>query len=185
MQVNGTLTAIKAKTGVSQKGPWTAYSIGVTDDNGSLSWYQNGFTAPSVTEGSNVTFETAPGSKEGSVKVVGAITVNKTAQPQARGAVASALSGDARQNSIVRQNSTGHAVAIVASMLANGVVKLPAKGKAFDAYLELVNEVTNRIFLSNINAPSSEQLLAESAGKSAASGGPSSTPADEDYWGDE
>jgi hypothetical protein len=131
--------------------------------DGNLSWFQYGFDAPQVTEGSYVSFETSE-PKPGVFKVSGEVTVDKSAPAVAR-AAASGLSGSAKDNSIVRQNSTGHAARVVSDMITHGVIVLPknAKGKLFDLYMDYLTEVTNRIFLSNINAASAEDIIAASA----------------------
>ena len=162
MQVTGTLRTIKSKSGVSARGPWTAYSLGVDTGDGSLSWFRYGFDAPQVTEGSYIAFA-ASEDKPGQFKVTGEVTIDKS-KPAAAKAYASGLSGSAKDNSIVRQNATGHAARIVSDMVTHGIIVLPkTKGKLFDIYMDYVTEVTNRIFLSNINAASAEDIIAASA----------------------
>ena len=156
MQVSGILNKIAAKAGNTKGRDWTKYALCVEDGNGAETWYHYGFKKPDVTEGSYISFD-AVSPKEGFYNVNGEVTIDKSRKAQTAVKVAQVTS-DTRQNSIVRQNATSTAAAIVNSMVTLGVVKLPAKGKAFDAYLELVQDVANRIFLVNINPPTAEEL---------------------------
>ena len=183
MQVSGVLIKIKVATGTSAKGAWTAYSLGVDVGQDDLKWFQYGFKAPAVTEGSFITFEAEENPKRpGYYRVVGTdIKVDKE-RNSTLVATKAAAAVDNRQNSIVRQNASGTAARIVSDMITHGVIKLPAKGKAFDAYLEYHRDVTNRLFLQNIQPPTQEELSAEY-------GEPNEVKVveddEEDFWGDE
>jgi hypothetical protein len=58
---------------------------------------------------------------------------------------------DARQNSIEYQSARRDAITLAAAMIEAGVVALPAaKDKKYDAYLELVGDLTVRLFQAPI-----------------------------------
>ena len=160
-QVNGlVLKRISKKSGRSDRGPWEAYSLCVgpegNDDNDD--WYRNGFKAPAAAEGSVVSFEYEE--KDGNRTVKGAINVDK-AKTAAVAKKGGGVSNDARQNSIVRQNSTTTATAIATAMIANEIVKLPAQAKRYDFFLELINGIADHLFPTLINPPSLEELKGE------------------------
>ena len=161
-KVTGILESISAKQGKNAKTgkPWTAYSIQVDTGSGKT-WFRYGFDAPTAKEGSLVSFE-AVEDKPGYFKVASDVTVEKAqaTQPAVSAAGIRALN-DAKQNSIVRQNATLHAAKIVGDMVSNGVIKLPAKGNNYDLYLNYVKEVSEQVFLWNIDPESKEELLAK------------------------
>ena len=181
MQVQGVLSKISSKQGTGANGkPWTAYSLGVDNGDGSLTWYRSGFDKPEVTEGSYVKFS-AKETKPGIFTVDGDVAVDKSRRAE-KAVQAASVSSDTRQNSIVRQNATSTAALIVNNMVTAGVVKLPAKGKAFDAYLELVQDVANRIFLVNIDPPTPEELKKQYGEATNAEVEAEDT---DDYWAEE
>jgi hypothetical protein len=61
--MSGTITAfvekLNSKTGQGARGPWTAYSMKVQTEDGTVlpDWYQLGFTSPAFEEGSFIKFD--------------------------------------------------------------------------------------------------------------------------------
>lgn len=166
--VTGVLKKITAKTGTSPRGPWTAYSLGISVDGADdYEWFRYGFKAPDATEGSVVSFDVTE-EGEGIWRVVGSINVDKNASAADAAATKSSASrsyggkSDTVQDQIVRQNALGSAIASVDSMLDQGVVKLPAGAeKRYDAYLALLDKLTNRFFVANRSAKSVEDLASD------------------------
>lgn len=151
MQAKGLLKKISAKSGTSKHGPWTAYSF-LLEENGEEVWYRYGFEAPTVTEGSVVMFSYNEDGK-GNKKVDGDVKVDKTASRKA------AVKGSSRDDSIVRQNACTHATKVAHDLVSLGLVSMPkTKNKGYDAYLELIDELTDRFFIANRNAKSVEEL---------------------------
>lgn len=175
-KVTGVLTKIGMKSGTTNGRAWTAYSIQV-ESAGQPAWYRLGFTAPTVKEGSFVSFETKE-DKPGLFSVVGEISVEKGA-PAAAAIANNTFLADNRQNSIVRQNATTTAARIVSDMITHGVIKLPAKGANFDLYMDYVTTIADQVFLQNIH-PATAGELEEKAGGDGGGGVAESA----DYWGD-
>jgi hypothetical protein len=192
--VTGVLKKISAKSGVSKNGPWTAYSLGLSI-NGSddYNWFRFGFKNPGVTEGSVVSFDVAedPAGTAATgkpvFKVVGEINVDKNATSVAvvpDGATKKSWGGksDGVQDQIVRQNALGAAIAAADSMLANGVVKLPAgAADKYEFYMELLDKLTYEFFVANRTAKSVEDLASENldeAEEAIDEGGPT----EDDAW---
>lgn len=177
MQVSGNLTKINQKSGRSARGPWTLYSLGIdSTGDGNVTWYGYGFDAPKVTEGSIVSFEAEDDNGRLKVKK-DTLKLEKKTAPAAKKFAA----GDSdKQDSIVRQNATSTAAVILNGMIANEVVKLPVQAKRYDFYLELLDELTNRLFLANRHALSAEEV-AELVGGDAADAENEAEPADEDW----
>lgn len=154
--VSGVLRHIKSKHGTSKNGKdWTAYRIGVEMDNGELEWFGAGFNAPKVTEGTYVSFEAEDGRFGMDVK--GNIKAKKAPPKKA----ASSLVADLRQDSIVRQNACGTASRIVSDMITHTIIKPPGKvNERYDWYLEMVEEVTDKLFVGNRNPKTLEDITA-------------------------
>jgi len=124
--------------------------------DGELEWYSYGFDAPKVSEGSLVSFEVVEENGRKKVKP-SSLKLEKKTSP----AVKKFVAGDTdKQDSIVRQNATSTAAVILNGMIAHDIVKLPAPAKRYDFYLELLDEIVNRLFLANRNAPSVEEVQA-------------------------
>lgn len=175
MKIQGVLKKISAKSGTSKKGPWTAYSLGIDRGTGDLTWVRYGFKAPGVTEGSAVSFD-AKEDNDGNLKVQGEISVDKKATAKA------AVSEDHRSDSIVRQNASSTAARVVRDMIDVGAVVLPKAANAkYDAYLEVLKEVTDFLFLSNRNAPTVAELQAD-RGQGTASASDDDEDVDEESW---
>jgi len=157
MKVTGQITKLHTKSGTAKSGkPWTLYSLGVdTDGSGELKWYGFGFSKPNVDEGSFVEFEAEE--KNGRFDVVK--DTLKLAKKTSASAKKFASGNDARQDSIVRQNACSTAAAILNGMLTTGVIEAPkTKTKKFDWYMEMLFEITNRLFLQNREPMSIEDV---------------------------
>ena len=158
MQVQGSLAKIHTKSGTGKNGkPWTAYRLGVDTGKGELEWFGYGFKAPTVNEGSVVEFDAEEG-KYGADVVEGTLKLIKKDAPAAKKFKAAANNKD---DSIVRQSSTGYAIEVVRTMIENDLVPIPAKAKRYDWYLELLEEVTDRIFVANRDPKSLDDILAD------------------------
>lgn len=161
----GVLKRINAKHGKNARGDWTAYSIcvGPAADNDHDTWYRLGFEKPNVNEGSVIKFDYEEDAR-GNKKVKGDILVDKkasadVAKTSSGGGAGRGISNDARQNSIVRQNATTTATAIVGMMIANDLVEIPKKkADRYDFTLELITEVADGLFPVLLSPPSIEEL---------------------------
>lgn len=168
-KVTGQLVKIYSKSGTNAKGKWTAYRLGVDLGTGELEWFNCGFEAPKVTEGSRIAFNTKADDRGGRA-VDGAISVDKTqsAAPASGGNKNNFRRNDDEvQNSIVRQNATTSAYNIARDMIQLEVVKLPAAGKRYDFYLELIDRVTNHLYVQNRSPKTVEELASEGLDDSA------------------
>lgn len=157
-QVTGLLKKVNVKSGKSARGPWTAYSIGIdSDGSDSLTWYGCGFDKPDASEGSFVTFKAEEDAK-GYLKVSGPISIEKNATAPA--AKAYSAGADTRTDSIIRQNSTGHAVAMATAMVEHGLVNVPkAVNARYDFFIGLVDELTDHIFVKSREPKSVDDIL--------------------------
>ena len=154
--VKGFIKKISSKSGTTKGRAWTAYSIGVDVGDGGITWYRLGFDAPTVQEGSYVTFDTVE-QQPGVFKVSGDIAVSK---PPAGATQKLVQQEDTKSDSIVRQNAASTAAIIIRDMIDVGALVLPkAANKKYDAYLEYHTQITNTLFVANRHAPSVQQLL--------------------------
>lgn len=178
MQVQGILTNINQKSGRSAKGPWTLYRIGIQKDGGGeLEWYGYGFDAPTVTEGSVVSFEAEEG-KAGLQVKKGTLKLEKKTSAVAKKFNAAQ---DVKQDSIVRQNATSTAVQILNGMIAAEIVKIPAQNKRYDWYLAQLDELVNRLFLAN-REPMSVEDVRELLGEDVLEDAEDADPSEGDDW---
>lgn len=176
MQVQGNLAKIHTKSGQGKRGPWTAYRLGVDTGGADLEWFGYGFEAPKVTEGSTIEFEAEEG-KFGKDVVEGSLKLLKKTAPAAK---KFAAKDDTRQDSIVRQNATSTAANVLNGMITHDIVPVPAKAKRFDWYLELLEELTDRLFVANRTPKTLDEILADK--DDLADEGEDEAFADDDDW---
>lgn len=178
MKVTGSLASINQKQGRSAKGPWTLYRIAIDKGDGSdWEWYGFGFDKPEASEGSVVSFEAEEG-KGGMQVKKGTFKLESKTSPAAKSFTSA---NDTKQDSIVRQNATSTAVAILNGMIAADCIgKLPAANKRYDWYLAQLDELTNRLFLANrepLSADEVRELVGEDPEETAVD-----ETADDDDW---
>src|SRR5690242_15085824 len=66
--ISGYVRKINTKQGVGKRGPWTLYSVKMTNEDGSAErepWYSAGFKALSFAEGDYIQATIEPGKKDG------------------------------------------------------------------------------------------------------------------------
>ena len=178
MKVQGNLVKIHQKTGRSAKGNWTLYSLGVdTEGNDNITWYSYGFKAPTVSEGSFISFEVEKNGDREQVKA-GSVQLEKKTAAVAQKYVAGQ---DVKQDSIVRQNATSTAVNILNGMIAAEIVKLPAANKRYDWYLAQLDELVNRLFLANREPMSVEDVRVLVGGDAIEDAVDEGGPSDDDW----
>jgi len=135
--ISGYVRKINTKQGVGKRGPWTLYSVKLTNEDGSAErepWYSAGFTLPAFAEGDYIAVSVTPGKKEGYFDL-DARSVRKATPPakqeakqQASAAPAAAkMPATDKDNRIAYQAARNAAIELVDLQIRSGGLPLPKK----------------------------------------------------------
>lgn len=145
-QVTGFVERIAERPVRTKRGNAMAYSLCVREDGAAEdTWYGNGFTRPDFREGSRVSF-TANQNARGYWDIDGPVEVLKSESQAASGGGGAVSVVTDRNKSITMQTAFKVAEGLVGDMFTHGVLSFPkTKKDAFEAYLEIVDEVAYRL----------------------------------------